>query len=116
MFLTRPLGSVPLKDTADADVPINPANRSPFNTASTIREHRVELGHMGREDEEMGVQVTNAVRAFVPAIEAHLAAGTLKPLEYELMDGVGYDAVVQAIKRQEKGGLAKKLVVRVKHE
>ena len=78
----------------------------------------MHLGQLGREDgsgEEgvFGRSTTGAVRGFVPILEAHLAQGSLKPLDYEVVEGVGYEAVVEGIKRQEKGGLKKKLVVRV---
>lgn len=61
--------------------------------------------------------MTKDVASWVPAFEAHLAASTLKPIEYQLvdMDGdtVGWDKVIQGIQVLESGKAAKKIVVQV---
>ena len=98
------------------------ARRSPISVPDGIGDYRVHLGELGRASDSVGAQAiaaplgdhtTNAVKSWVPLLERHLAKGTLKPLEYEVVEGTGYDAVVGGIVRQEKGGLKKKLVVRV---
>jgi hypothetical protein len=91
-------------------------NRSEFKTPSTIKEYRAELGHLCRFDEPLGVEVTRDIASWIPTLETHLAAGTLKPIEYEVADGVGWDKVIQGIQDLENGKIAKKLVVRTQSE
>ncbi|KAF4965825.1 hypothetical protein FSARC_6418 [Fusarium sarcochroum] len=83
---------------------------SEFSTPSSINEYRAELGHLCRLDEPDGAQVTSDISGWIPALEAHLAAGTLKPLEYQVIDGVGWDKVIQGINDLEGGKAAKKIV------
>ena len=85
--------------------------RSPFNTPAPIKEYRAELGHLGRLDEPIGAAVTKDIASWISIFEAHLAAGTLKPVEYQVVDGVGWDKVIEGIQQQEAGP-AKKIIVR----
>ncbi|KAM0560091.1 hypothetical protein ACHAPJ_004051 [Fusarium lateritium] len=89
---------------------------SEFSTPSSINEYRAELGHLCRLDEPDGAQVTSDISGWISSLEAHLAAGTLKPLEYQIVDGVGWDKVIQGIKDFEGGKAAKKIVVRTQEE
>ncbi|KAJ4179468.1 hypothetical protein NW767_014601 [Fusarium falciforme] len=89
---------------------------SEFKTPSTIKEYRAELGHLCRFDEPLGVEVTRDIASWIPTLETHLAAGTLRPIEYEVADGVGWDKVIQGIQDLENGKIAKKLVVRTQSE
>ncbi|KAJ4258252.1 hypothetical protein NW762_008401 [Fusarium torreyae] len=89
---------------------------SEFSTPSSINEYRAELGHLCRLDEPDGAQVTSDISGWIPSLEAHLAAGTLRALEYQVVDGVGWDKVIQGIKDLEGGKGAKKIVVRTQEE
>jgi hypothetical protein len=51
----------------------------------------------------------------IPNLEAHLEAGTLKPIAY-VSDGVGWDKVIEGIQKLENGKESKKIVVRVQEE
>lgn len=64
-------------------------------------------------DEQIGIETTTDLASWIDGFEGHLAAGTLKPLEYQLFDGVGWQAVIDAIALLESGKAAKKLVVKV---
>ncbi|KAK4129163.1 GroES-like protein [Parathielavia appendiculata] len=89
---------------------------SPFNTPSTIKEYRAELGHLCRLNEPIGQTVTKEIASWIPTFETHLAAGTLKPIEYQLGDGVGWESVIRGIQDLEAGKAAKKIVVRIQDE
>ncbi|KAH7165460.1 chaperonin 10-like protein [Dactylonectria macrodidyma] len=89
---------------------------SEFNTPSSIKEYRAELGHLCRLDEELGTQVTNDIAGWIPTFETHLAVGTLKPIQYQVADGMGWDSVIQGIQDLEGGKALKKIVVRVQKE
>lgn len=91
-------------------------SRTPFNTPSTIREYRAELGHLGRVETSTGAEVTNAIASWINAFETHLAAGTLVPLEYQLAAGVGWEKVIEGIQDLENGKAAKKIVVKTQEE
>ncbi len=59
--------------------------------------------------------MTKDIAGWIPTFEAHLAAGTLKRVEYQVVDGVGWDKVIEGIQQQEAGP-AKKLIVRTQTE
>ncbi|KAJ4297319.1 hypothetical protein N0V88_004237 [Collariella sp. IMI 366227] len=85
---------------------------SEFKTPAGIKEYRAELGHLCRLDEPIGAQVTKDIVYWIPTFEKHLATGTLKPLEYQLVDGSGWEKVIQGIQELEGGKAVKKIVVR----
>lgn len=60
--------------------------------------------------------MTRDIASWIPTLETHLAAGTLKPIEYEVADGVGWGKVIQGIQDLENGKITKKLVVRTQSE
>ncbi|KAH6971113.1 chaperonin 10-like protein [Ilyonectria sp. MPI-CAGE-AT-0026] len=91
-------------------------NWSRFNTPSTIKEYRVDFGDLCRLDVPNGVEVTKNIASWIPRLEAYLEAGTLKPIEYQLVDGLGWEKVIQGIHDLENGKAAKKIVVRVQSE
>ena len=90
--------------------------RSHFNTPSDIEEYRAALGHLGRLDEPIGAEVTRNIAGWVRTFETHLAVGTLKPIEYQVVDGVGWDKVIQGIQELESGNASKKVVVRTQEK
>lgn len=57
--------------------------------------------------------MTKNIANWIPRLEAYLEAGILKPIEYQLVDGVGWEKVIQGIHDLENGKAAKKIVVRV---
>jgi hypothetical protein len=91
-------------------------HRSEFNTPPTINEYRAELGHLCRLDEPIGAAVTKDIASWIPVFEAHLAAGTLKPIGYQVVDGVGWEKVIEGIRELEGGKAASKIVVRTQAE
>ncbi|KAH7220294.1 chaperonin 10-like protein [Fusarium oxysporum] len=89
---------------------------SPFSTPSSINEYRADLGHLCRPNERDGAQITSNIANWIPLLEKHIAAGTLKPLEHHVADGVGWEKVIQGIQDMEGGKIGKKIVVRTQEE
>ncbi|QGI69963.1 hypothetical protein CEK26_002296 [Fusarium fujikuroi] len=85
---------------------------SPFSTPSSISEFRADLGHLCRPNETDGAQITSNIAKWIPLLERHIAAGTLKPLEHHVVDGVGWEKVIQGIQDMESGKFGKKVVPR----
>jgi hypothetical protein len=102
--------------TAKTGQAANGEIRSPFNTPATIKEYRAELGHLGRLNEAIGIAVTKDIVEWIPTLETHLAVGTLKPIDYQVVDGVGWDKVIQGIQELGAGKATKKIVVRTQPE
>ncbi|KPM45748.1 hypothetical protein AK830_g773 [Neonectria ditissima] len=92
------------------------SKKSEFKTPPTMTEYRAELGHLCRLDEALGVEVTSTISSLIPTFETHLAAGTLKPIQYQVVDGMGWDKVIEGIQDLESGKAAKKIVVKVQKE
>jgi hypothetical protein len=91
------------------------SNRTPFITPEGVREYRCRLGKMG-QDNPLGHKVTAQLASWIPDLEKHIANGAIKPLEYQLVDGKGWEAVIRAADTFENGGAERKLVVRVQDE
>lgn len=89
---------------------------SEFKTPSDIQEYRAELGHLARRDEALGAEVTRDIASWIPAFEKHLAAGNLRPIERQVVEGAGWNKVIQGIQDFEAGKFANKGVVRVEDE
>lgn len=71
------------------------------------------LGEMG-QDNPVGREVTAQLASWIPDLERHLADGAIRPLEYQLVAGEGWEAVIKAAEIFETGGgPEKKLVVRI---
>ncbi|KAM0208056.1 hypothetical protein ACHAQI_007338 [Fusarium lateritium] len=81
-----------------------------------IKGYKAFLGHLYSLDEPIGVQVTADIIKRLPTLESYLAAGILKPLEYQSIDGVGWNKVIQGMKVLEGGKAEKKIVVRTQEE
>jgi hypothetical protein len=95
---------------------INTAFRSDVSAPAPIKEYRASLGHLYSLDEPIGARVTADIIKRLPTLERYLAAGILKPLEYQSVDGVGWDKVIQGMKLLEGGKAEKKIVVRTQEE
>jgi hypothetical protein len=75
--------------------------------------YRIELGHIDREDDPLGVEVSRDIASWVEIFEGHLETGALKALDYHLVDGVGWQALIDAIAILESGKIPSKLVVKI---
>ncbi len=95
---------------------LTPRYRSDTATPSSIHEYRIQLGTIGKVDTATGAKVTEQLVSWIPQLEARVADGTIKPLEYELVDGVGWDKVIEGISQLRQGKTNKKIVVRVQAE
>lgn len=60
--------------------------------------------------------MTEDITSWIQTFETHLAVGTLKPIQYQVADGMGWEAVIQGIQDLESGKAQKKIVVRVQKE
>ena len=76
----------------------------------------MELGHLCRPKAEMGHAVTSAIAQWIPTFEDLFAKGMLKPLEYQTVDGAGWDKVLLGLQDLQNGKAAKKIVVKVVDE
>lgn len=57
--------------------------------------------------------MTRLIALWVSELEAHLAAGTLRPLEYQLVNVAGWEGVISGIQDLQAGRAAKKVVVKI---
>ncbi|KAL1850974.1 hypothetical protein VTK73DRAFT_9568 [Phialemonium thermophilum] len=89
---------------------------SDFNTPAAFHEYRAELGQLGRLQSPLGVEVTTAIASWIPDFEAHLEAGSLVPLEYDLAPGAGWEQVIASLGDLESGKSAKKIVVKIRDQ
>ncbi|KAF4503445.1 hypothetical protein FAGAP_299 [Fusarium agapanthi] len=83
---------------------------SPFSTPSSINEYRADLVHLCRPNERDRTHITSNIGSWIPLLEKHVAAGTLKPLEHHVVDGLGWEKVIQGIQDMESGKIGKKIV------
>jgi hypothetical protein len=77
----------------------------------SLKLYRVKLGMLGRtgtEQERITARIAEAVSAFQGLIDA----GQLRPLDYHIVPGEGWEAVIGAIADMEAGKLPKKPVVK----
>lgn len=82
---------------------------------STIHKYHTKLGELGKNS-PIGIHVTEKTTSWIPVFERHIAGGALRPLEYQIVDGQGWEAVVEAAKLFGAGKAVKKLVVIVRPE
>jgi len=83
---------------------------------SSLHSYRIALGQIGRYDNEKGREITAALAAMIPLFEAHIEKGNFKPLDYEVAEGKGWEAVIKAVATFEAGKVKNKLVVRIQDE
>jgi hypothetical protein len=81
-----------------------------------IKEYRAQLGQIARWETEIGRTITASIAKWIPDMEAYFEMGVLKPLEYQVMPGMGWEAVIAGIADLEAGKAAKKIVVKVQEE
>jgi hypothetical protein len=68
---------------------------------------------MGRSEGEFGPKITSDIASWVPWFERQLALGNLKTIEFETVNGTGWEKVIEGIKLLESGKASKKILVRV---
>lgn len=82
----------------------------------SITLHPVHLGLLGRVGEPEGRKVTALAADMIEKFEPYLEAGELTALDYELADGQGWQAIIDALAGFEAGKFAKKVVIKVQAE
>jgi hypothetical protein len=78
--------------------------------------HRVQLGLLGRVGEPEGRKVTEQTAEMIEKFEPYLETGELTALDYEVAEGQGWQAIIDALGGFEVGKFAKKVVVKVQDE
>jgi hypothetical protein len=77
----------------------------------------VNLGEIGREGNARIEKINRDITGFIPELEKYLESGALKPMEYEIIEGINFDPVMKGLEafntRKSDG---KKLVVRIAEE
>jgi NADPH:quinone reductase-like Zn-dependent oxidoreductase len=94
-------------------------SRSDVKIPDGVEDYRVSLGAMGRSKEQhpKGEEVTQAVVRNISQLEPLVEAGAIRPLEYEVVDGFGWDAILKGVAQLEAGQAKHgKVVVRVQEE
>jgi hypothetical protein len=81
----------------------------------SINLYRVKLGMLGRPGDEQG-HITAKIAEMVSVFQAHINTGQLLPLDYHLVDGEGWEAIIAGIADMEAGKLPKKPVVKAQSE
>ncbi len=87
-----------------------------MDTPASIHEYRTLLGLLGRLEDPRGARTTSDLASWIPLFEQHIANGALTPLEYEVVEGEGWDAVIWAVAALEAGKATKKLVAKIQDE
>jgi hypothetical protein len=52
----------------------------------------------------------------VPLLEGHMGQGKITPVDYEVFEAVGFQALLDAMTLFESGGAKKKLVVQLQQD
>jgi len=77
--------------------------------------YRVKLGMLGRTGTEQE-HITAKIAEMVALFQAFISTGQLRPLDYHLVGGEGWDAIIAGIADMEAGKLPKKPVVKAQTE
>jgi len=85
---------------------------SEMTVPDSINLYRVKLGMLGRTGAEQE-HITAKIAEMVPVFQAYIDAGQLRPLDYHLVEGEGWEAIIAGIADMEAGKLPKKPVVKV---
>ncbi|PNY28896.1 Zinc-type alcohol dehydrogenase-like protein [Tolypocladium capitatum] len=80
-----------------------------------VKEYRVRFGELGR-DGDIGKHVTKETAKWTPVLAGHIAQGTITPVELEVHDGTGWQALIEAFKYYADGKAKRKVVVRVQND
>ena len=82
----------------------------------SITLYRAHLGMLGRVGTDEEKHITAKVVEMVKAFEPYFESGELQALNYQLVDGKGWQAVVDALAAFEAGKFEKKAVIKVQDE
>ena len=82
----------------------------------SITVHKVQLGLLGRVGKPEGSKVTAQTAELIEQFVPYLETGELTALDYELAEGQGWQAIIDALGGFEAGKFAKKVVVKVQDE
>ena len=83
----------------------------------SINLYRVHVGQLARVDTDLGKRISDFIAGMIRVFEKHIEAGTLRPLRsYQVLDGMGWDKIIEGIADMEAGKLSKKPVVKVQDE
>ena len=96
-------------------LPVTDNDRSEMNAPDSINVYRIRFAKLGRDD-ELGKHVASKFAEWIPVLEGHFQSGGLKPLDYHLVEGEGWEKVIEGIADMEAGKLPKKPVVKVQQE
>lgn len=72
----------------------------------------ISLGPLGRPEAK---EINEALSKFIAVIQVLVDASKVKPSEYNLVDGTGFESFIEAVKVQS-GGSAKKVVAQLQEE
>ncbi|KAK3313096.1 chaperonin 10-like protein [Apodospora peruviana] len=90
---------------------------SEMSVPETISLYRVQLGQLGRFTTDLAKHTNEKVAEMIALFEGHFEAGGLRPLEsYQVLDGVGWEKVIEAIDDFEAGKFSQKPIVKVHEE
>jgi NADPH:quinone reductase-like Zn-dependent oxidoreductase len=87
---------------------------SPMSVPESINLYRVQLGKLGRDD-ELAKHITAEFVEWIPIFEKNLESGVLRVLDFHLVQGEGWDKIIEGIADMEAGKLPKKPVVKVQN-
>ncbi|KND93394.1 Zinc-type alcohol dehydrogenase-like protein [Tolypocladium ophioglossoides CBS 100239] len=85
-----------------------------YTVPDGVKEYHVRFGELGR-DGDIGKHVTQETAKWTPVLAGHIAQGTITPVELEVYDGNGWQALIEAFKCYAHGKAKKKVVVRVQN-
>ena len=70
------------------------------------------MGQLSRADDLDG-SAAEEMAKMIPALEGHLANGTITPVEYAMCEGMGWEKLNEAMATQDLGKRKKCIIVRV---
>jgi hypothetical protein len=86
----------------------------PIEPKAGINIHLVALGTIGKSSNAHEKEVNSNIESFIPELETYLADGKLKPMEYEVVGGIGVGEVLTALEAfNTRKSSDKKIVVRI---
>lgn len=85
-------------------------DRNNYTVPAGVVEYRVSIGMLGRGS-DIGRHITRETAGLVPVLEGLVAEGAVRPVECELFDESGWEALIDGLKYYAEGKAAKKLVV-----
>ena len=79
-----------------------------------VKIDQVKLGEIGRKGDTETQDVNTNIARMIPELEKWIESGELEPMEYKLVDGVGFGPVLKGLEGfQGRKSDGKKLVIRI---